>query len=43
MHAIESWRENFPMRQIDRIKVMKAGVIVRGLTVLWSIMEGYSD
>ena len=31
------------MRQIDRIQVVKAGGIVRGLTVLWSITEGYSD
>ena len=43
MQSLESWRENFPMRQIDRIQVVKAGGIVRGLTVLWSIMEGYSD
>ncbi len=31
------------MRQIDRIQVVKGGGIVRGLTVLWSIIEGYSD
>ncbi len=31
------------MRQIERIQVVKAAGIVRGLTVLWSIIEGYSD
>lgn len=43
MQSLESWRENFPMRQIERIQVVKADGIVRGLTVLWSIIEGYSD
>lgn len=43
MQSLESWRENFPMRQIDRVQVVKAGGIVRGLTVLWSIIEGIAD
>ena len=43
MQSLESWRENFPMRRIERIQVVKAGGIVRGLTVLWSILDGHSD
>ncbi len=42
MQSLESWRENFPSRQIDRIQIVKAGGIVRGLNVLWSIIEGES-
>jgi len=42
MHALENWRKNFPVRRIERIQVVKAGGIVRGLNVLWSMFESES-
>ena len=39
MQSREFWRQEHPVRRIERIQVVKAGGIVRGLNVLWSIFE----
>ena len=43
MQSLESWRQNFPMRRIERIQVVKSDGIVRGLNILWSAFEHFKE
>lgn len=43
MQSLESWRQNFPMRRIERIQVVKSDAIVRGLNILWSAFEHFKE
>lgn len=39
LQSLERWRQNHPMRRIERIQVVKYDGTVRGLNVMWSIFE----
>ena len=39
LQSLERWRQNHPMRRIERIQVVKDDGIIRGLNIMWSIFE----